>query len=148
MVVLLTFMSVYHSIHESQKVSDSLGLELLRQLWGTMWVLGFEPGSSGRTISVLSYWAISPASPDLHNFLVRCGDAHLDSQVGVGVSLWFWGQCSQHIALQPSQTYRTRPCLKKKKIYIAILTEQNLLCLILMFYVLDVIILCGWWDYF
>jgi hypothetical protein len=33
-----------------------------RQLWAVMWVLGFEPKSSGKAASVLRCWAISPIS--------------------------------------------------------------------------------------
>ena len=32
-----------------------------RQVWAAMWVLGIEPGFSGRAVSVLNLWAISPA---------------------------------------------------------------------------------------
>jgi hypothetical protein len=32
-----------------------------RWLWATMWVLGIEMRSSGRTVSALKHWAISPA---------------------------------------------------------------------------------------
>ena len=31
-----------------------------RQLWAAMWVLGMEPGPSGRAASALNHWAISP----------------------------------------------------------------------------------------
>ena len=76
MVVLLTFMSVCHSTYGSQKrVSDRLGLELLAVV-STLWVLGFECGSSGRTASVFNYSDISPASPlwpgvVIHTFSLR-----------------------------------------------------------------------------
>jgi hypothetical protein len=31
-------------------------------LWATMWLLGFELRTSGRAVSILNHWAISPAS--------------------------------------------------------------------------------------
>ena len=34
---------------------------IFRQLWAAMWVLGIESGSSGRAVSALNRWAISPA---------------------------------------------------------------------------------------
>lgn len=42
------------------KVSDPLELEL-QSVMSHRWVLGIEPGPSGRTVSVLNCWAISPA---------------------------------------------------------------------------------------
>jgi hypothetical protein len=33
-----------------------------KKLWAVMWVVGIEPGPSGRTASVLNYWTISEAS--------------------------------------------------------------------------------------
>lgn len=41
-----------------------------RQLWGTMWVLGFKPGSSGRAASALSYGAIPLALK--YSFSTHC----------------------------------------------------------------------------
>jgi len=40
-----------------------------RWLWVTMWFLGFELRTSGRAVSALNHWAISPA-PNLYVFRV------------------------------------------------------------------------------
>ena len=32
-----------------------------RQVWAAMWVLGMEPGFSGRAVNALNHWTISPA---------------------------------------------------------------------------------------
>jgi len=36
-----------------------------RWLWSTMWLLGFELRTSGRAVSALNHWAISPAPKDI-----------------------------------------------------------------------------------
>lgn len=36
-----------------------------RQLWATLWVLGFELGSSGRSTSALNHWSVSSTSSQL-----------------------------------------------------------------------------------
>jgi hypothetical protein len=40
-----------------------------RWLWATMWLLGIEFRTSGRTVSTLNQWAISPG-PTYHNLYV------------------------------------------------------------------------------
>ena len=59
-------LSVHH-VHAGtwgqKRVLDLLELVLQVAVSCPRWVLGTERGSSGRTLSVLSHWAISPAPP-------------------------------------------------------------------------------------
>jgi hypothetical protein len=41
-------------------------------LWATMWLLGFELGTSGRTVSALTCWAISPGPTASSKFTCLC----------------------------------------------------------------------------
>jgi len=43
---------------------------LFRWLWATMWLLGFELRTSGRAVSALNHWAISPALLFFFFFLI------------------------------------------------------------------------------
>lgn len=56
-----------HHVHAGtwgqKRVLDLLELVLQVAVSCPRWVLGTERGSSGRTLSVLSHWAISPAPP-------------------------------------------------------------------------------------
>ena len=68
-----------------------------RWLWTTMWLLGFELRISGRAVSALKCWAISPAP--CYRLLMECLFSSKDmcikrgqKQLGSGARLW-----SQHL---------------------------------------------------
>lgn len=106
--------SVYHicavpSAARREWASELLELEL--QLWATIWILGFKPGSSRRAVSSLNCWAILPAlrqtllSLALSHILAPslvclCFSLNLHMYAGMYISIWAYVQLQELVEAQ------------------------------------------------
>ena len=80
-----------------------------RQVWAAIWVLGLEPGSSGRAASALNHWAISPAPdmPDLNDsclLLMVLSWSELVVLSSEGCRIW-WAATLDHGTWHPPLPY-------------------------------------------
>lgn len=97
-----------------KRAFNPLGLGLQMILWATMWLLGFEPWSSGRAGSTFNCWASLqynhfPSSWWCYAFNPRMREAE------AGGCLWVLGQPSQHSDFQKGQYYTEKPLKNKRK---------------------------------
>ena len=60
--IVFIYLFMYVSILSLSTDTPEMGIgSHYRWLWATMWLLGFELRTSGRSVSALNHWAISPA---------------------------------------------------------------------------------------
>ena len=67
----------------------------IRWLWATMWLLGFELRTTGRTVSALRCWAISPALSNTFSYNAR---SHEEWQELFESQIWASLDAQQNVA--------------------------------------------------
>ena len=123
MDILPACMAVYH-VHALclWRPKENSGIPGTWWVWAAMWVLGIEPGSSGRTVSTFNLWAISSAPSCLGGLVVWCGFNHITATC--------WGPCLEQNcwiigAAVPSAWLSVSHCSPKRTINVRSSPSQS-----------------------